>query len=72
MERHMRHDPGQARSYAVWKSLLKLEPQEIAQRLLADTPEGAFLRETRPVFVVLSPSERREALESVGQLGNID
>ncbi|AWN51844.1 hypothetical protein [Methylobacterium sp. 17Sr1-1] len=58
LERHMRGDPRQSRYYAMWTDLLRQDVTVIARRLLEDSPEGDLLRDTQPVFVVLSPSER--------------
>ncbi|SFU71354.1 hypothetical protein SAMN02799631_01914 [Methylobacterium sp. 174MFSha1.1] len=58
LERHMRGDPRQSRYYAMWTDLLRQDVTVIARRLLEDSPDGDLLRDTQPVFVVLSPSER--------------
>jgi hypothetical protein len=60
LERHMRGDPRQSRYYAMWTELLQQDVTVIARRLLEDSPEGDLLRDTQPVFVVLSPSERAD------------
>ena len=62
LDRHMRDDPGQQRYYRLWSKLLDLGPEAIASRLLADSAEGALLRDTRPVFYVVSGAERDAAL----------
>ena len=62
MERHMSADPTQVRYYALWKDLILRDPKEIVRELLADTDRGALLRETRPVFYVLTGAEREQAL----------
>ena len=53
LERHSRGDPHQRAAYEVWDRLLEAAPEEIARALLADTEEGALLRDTAPVFVVI-------------------
>jgi len=42
--------------------LITRNPKEIARQLLADTDRGALLRDTRPVFGVLSFAERAQAM----------
>lgn len=63
LQRHVRHDPAQRAHYELWLRILRLNAAEIAARLLADTPEGELLRDTRPVFYVPSHAERAEAFE---------
>jgi hypothetical protein len=58
MERHMRDDPTQSRPYAIWRDLLRRDVVQIVRRLLEDSPDGAFLRDTQPVFYVFAPKER--------------
>lgn len=61
MERHMK-DPSQARPYAIWRDVLGREVEDIVRLLLEDSPKGAFLRETQPVFCVFSLDERERIL----------
>jgi hypothetical protein len=42
--------------------MIARDPKEIVRELLADTDRGALLRETRPVFYVLTGVERERAL----------
>lgn len=58
LERHVRPCPNQSRYYELWSKVLSLEPGEIAERLTADDAEGDLLRDTRPVFYVLTNEER--------------
>ncbi len=60
LERYMRGDPRQSRYYAIWTDLLRQDATVIARQMLEDSPEGDLLRDTQPVFVVLSPSERAD------------
>ena len=55
MERHMRDDPHQRVTYELWSALLDLPAAEVANRLIADDEMGSLLRETAPVFVVMTP-----------------
>jgi hypothetical protein len=61
MRRHMGCDTAQSRYVARWESLLQAEVHVIVQQLLEDSPRGALLRDTQPVFCVL-PSEVRQAI----------
>ena len=61
MERHMK-DPSQSRQYAIWRDLLGREVEDIVRLLLEDSPKGAFLRETQPVFCVFPLDERERIL----------
>ncbi len=62
IERHMKDDPAQSRQYAVWRRLLRREVEEIARLLLEDSPNGAFLRDTQPVFHVFPLDDRKRIL----------
>jgi len=57
LERFVRDDPHQRGGYELWTETLQLPPEEIARRLLSDTENGAELRNTAPVFVVISAGE---------------
>ena len=48
--RYMLPDPHQATYAGQWLHVLSLPADEIAQLLLADTPEGELLRDTAPPF----------------------
>ena len=61
LERHMRGDSAQGRAVAIWQGVLQRNASEIASMLLEDTPQGAFLRDTQPVFCVL-PLEVRKGI----------
>jgi hypothetical protein len=54
LELHVRTDPHQRAAYETWKALLTQESSVIASALLADTEEGAELRNSAPVFVVFA------------------
>jgi hypothetical protein len=58
-KRHMGSDASQARYFVMWEQLLKEEARAIARQLLEDTPRGALLRDTQPVFCVLPPEVRQ-------------
>ncbi len=65
LERHLKHDPAQRAYYELWSGLIDLGAEEVASRLLADSPEGELLRDTRPVFYVPSNAERADAFDRV-------
>jgi hypothetical protein len=50
VETVMLADPHQRVHAEMWRAMLRLPPAEIASALVADTPRGQLLRETRPVF----------------------
>jgi hypothetical protein len=60
--RHMGSDASQARYFEVWEQLLKEDARAIARQLVEDTPRGAVLRDTQPVFCVLPPDLRQEII----------
>ena len=60
LERFGGHDPRQADAYSIWSKLLGAPPEGIARALLADDERGATLRDTAPVFVVISPDQAKE------------
>lgn len=60
--RHMTQDVAQAQYYAVWEKLLHADVCAIVRDLLEDTPRGALLRDTQPVFCVLSAQTRQEII----------
>lgn len=67
LERHVKGRPSQRRYYDMWSILLSLAPHEIAARLMARNAEGDLLRDTRPVFCVLTETERRSAFDKARQ-----
>lgn len=67
LERHIKCSPFQRRYYEMWSKLLTLEPREIASRLVAQSPEGDLLRDTRPVFYVIEAAERAAILNKSRQ-----
>jgi hypothetical protein len=59
LERFVKPDPHQRRAFDLWSATLDLPVEEIVGRLLADDARGASLRETAPVFEVISAAELR-------------
>jgi hypothetical protein len=57
MDRFWRDDPHARHYLAVWDALLVHSPADIAARLLEDSPEGRYLRETRPPFGVTTAQQ---------------
>ncbi|MEH3116086.1 MAG: hypothetical protein PGN25_00250 [Methylorubrum populi] len=66
LERLVRPDPAQAHAYILWTALLDQDIRQVVRQLLEDTPRGDLLRDTQPVFAVLSPRERIEMVEVAG------
>ena len=62
MDRHMRDDPSQSRQYGIWQNLLRRDVKEIVRLLLEDSSNGAFLRDTQPIFYVFSLDDRQRIL----------
>lgn len=62
--KHMGSDPSQSKYLALWEDLLTRDVREIVKALLEDTPRGALLRNTQPVFVVFPDALRRRILAS--------
>ena len=51
VQENMLSEESHQRKYGeMWMEILDLPVEQIAQRLLADTPEGDLLRDTAPVF----------------------
>lgn len=63
MDRFWRDDPHAAHYLAIWEKLLDRPPAEIAARLLEDTPEGQYLRETRPPFGVTTAQQVAQLMD---------
>jgi hypothetical protein len=61
-QRHMAADRRQTDYFAMWQRLLQRDVQEIVRSLLEDTPQGALLRDTQPVFVVLPDDVRTQII----------
>jgi hypothetical protein len=57
IERFMRNDPHQAYYYRLWSHTLTLAPEDIARKLLEDSPDGALLRDSCPCFLSNVPVE---------------
>lgn len=62
IDKHFRSDPQQKAAYQVWSKLLREPPEEIARALLEDSEQGAELRGSAPVFVVLPSAQRLDLL----------
>jgi len=60
LEKFVRGDPHQKHIYQLWRAALALPVEDIARHLLADDERGAALRESAPVFVVISAAENRQ------------
>ncbi|HKS64400.1 MAG TPA: hypothetical protein VJT13_22045 [Xanthobacteraceae bacterium] len=60
--KHMATDPNQSAHFEMWQALLRRDVEEIVRSLLEDTPHGALLRDTQPVFVVLPDDVRRKII----------
>lgn len=67
LERLVRPDPAQAHAYTLWADLLNQDVGQIVRQMLEDSPKGDLLRDTQPVFTVLSPEERIEMVEVAGR-----
>ncbi|CAO4152812.1 hypothetical protein PKCBPO_03785 [Methylorubrum thiocyanatum] len=63
LERLVRPDPAQAHAYTLWADLLNQDVGQIVRQMLEDSPKGDLLRDTQPVFAVISPQERRGRAE---------
>lgn len=57
-------NPRMKRYYLLWNQLLERPPDEIARRLLADTPEGEQLRDSMPVFEPIEGEIRARIVRS--------
>jgi hypothetical protein len=60
--RHMSGDAAQSQYFHMWEKLLRAEVGDIVQSLLEDSPRGALLRDTQPVFFVLPPEIRQQVI----------
>ena len=60
LDRFVRDDPHQAAAYQAWVELLRAPAESIARELLADSPRGAALRDSAPVFVAFSAAQAQE------------
>jgi hypothetical protein len=59
---HMAADPTRSVHFELWQELLRRDVEEIVRSLLDDTPRGALLRDTQPVFVVLPDDVRSKII----------
>jgi hypothetical protein len=60
LERFIQDKLGQSLAYKAWANLLAEPPETIARELLSNSERGSFLRDSAPVFVVLSAPEASE------------
>ena len=60
--RYMAADPTRAAHFELWQELLRRDVEEIVRSLLDDTPRGALLRDTQPVFVMLPDDVRSKII----------
>ena len=67
LERHMKDDPSQSRQYVLWRNLLRQNVEEIARLLLEDSSDGAFLRDTQPVFCVFPLRDRKRIISRASE-----
>lgn len=58
LQRFIRDDPHQKSYYLLWSRVLQQPPTEIARFLLADSEEGSALRDSCPVFLIVTPERR--------------
>jgi hypothetical protein len=63
LDRFVKDDPRQSHIYKLWSDAIQLPVEELALTLLADDLQGAALRESAPVFVVI-PADEVRALAS--------
>lgn len=57
LDRFVLSDPQQQTIYRMWADALTAPVEVLVRHLLADDAQGAALRETAPVFVVISADE---------------
>lgn len=63
IDRFWRDDPHMADAVATWDKVLAQPAEEIARRLLEDSPEGGYLRETCPPFGAIKAAQVTPLLE---------
>jgi hypothetical protein len=63
-------DEAQSQYRAIWDELLRCDVKVIASQLLEDTPRGALLRDSQPVFCVL-PAELRQEIVARARTGAV-
>jgi hypothetical protein len=64
LEAKIAPNPRMRRYYLLWRGLLERPPQEIARRLMADTPEGEQLRDSMPVFEPIEGKAREDIIQA--------
>jgi hypothetical protein len=70
LERFAAPDPHQAKAVEVWRAVLALPAERIADLLEEDSPRGEFLRDTRPVFSAFDAATMARLVEEArGQAG---
>ena len=67
--RHMSADPSQSRYFAMWQEELERDVADIVRNLLEDSSRGKLLRDTQPVFCVLSREVRQEIFRKASSGG---
>lgn len=64
LERWVRPDPAQSHAYRLWTDLLDQDVGQIVRQMLEDSPKGDLLRDTQPIFAVMSQQERSGRAEA--------
>jgi hypothetical protein len=64
----MAPDPHQARYVTMWRELLARPATEIAAALIEDSERGQLLRETRPIFAILTSQDVCRLMANSGLL----
>jgi hypothetical protein len=68
LEEVMAPDPHQARYAAMWREVLARPAVEIAAALVEDSERGQLLRETRPIFAMITSQDVCSLMENAGLL----
>lgn len=68
VEEVMAPNPHQLRYVAMWRELLSRPASEIAAALIEDSDRAQLLRETRPIFDVLTSQDVTRLMERAGLL----
>lgn len=66
LEEVMAPDPHQQQYVAIWRELLTRPAVDIAAALVEDSDRGQLLRETRPIFDVLTSQDVVRLMEQAG------
>jgi hypothetical protein len=62
-KRHMSSASFPPRYLAMWEEYLRQDITSIVRGLLEDSPRGALLRDTQPVFCILPPDVRQSVIK---------